>query len=320
VANGLPTSPKMGESHKLQRFNKLKFSKLQKKWANSELSVNNSQLVATGSADDSVGIFASSAFRVGEGSTLLSENNEAGLIILGTSRLLTTNDTTLTLRNSTSTGLGVNDTSNAFLSGALLIENSGGDGMVVIDASSVNFGSVGSTQILNSGGPNGGLLIARALAVFVGDTSSMTVSGNTNGHGLAVVDNSTLRVVSAVVSDNNANNGLSVAQNSVVRVQGTLAQMQLRNNTGRGVLLTRSSVGIFENGTTVSNNGGIGVDVDDGSSVTMSGATISGNGAGAGPDISASFGSRLTLNGNTIGILPITCDGSVLSRGDVLCP
>jgi hypothetical protein len=29
-------SPKMVKSHKLQRFNRLKFSKLQKKWANGE--------------------------------------------------------------------------------------------------------------------------------------------------------------------------------------------------------------------------------------------------------------------------------------------
>jgi hypothetical protein len=123
-----------------------------------------------------------------------------------------------------------------------------------------------------------------------------------------------------VVSDNNANNGLLVRRNSVARVEDASAEMQLRNNGGRGVLLTQSSVGSFLNGMTVSNNGGIGVEVDDGSSALMSGATITGNGAGAGPDVSATFGSRLTLNGNAIGILPITCDGTVLSRGDALCP
>ena len=33
-----------------------------------------------------------------------------------------------------------------------------------------------------------------------------------------------------------------------------------------------------------------------------------------------SFGSRATLNGNTIGTTPITCDSRVLSRGDTVCP
>jgi hypothetical protein len=199
----------------------------------------------------------------------------------------------LTLQNNRLTALIVNDTSNASLSGTLLIENSGGEG---------------------------GLLIALTSTVLVGEASTMTVSNSINGSGLRVFDNSTLRVNGTVVSANNAIDGLLILRGAVVRVEGANAQMQLLSNLGRGVRLGENAVGQFFNGTIISDNGGVGIESDGGSIVESSGATISGNGAGAGPDILASFGSRLTLNGNAIGILPITCDGTVLSRGDVLCP
>lgn len=74
---------------------------------------------------------------------------------------------------------------------------------------------------------------------------------------------------------------------------------------------------LFTTDIFVNNKGNKGVLVNDGNSVKCINSTITGNSGG---DLILSFGSRATLNGNTIGTLPIFCDGTVLSRGDHLCP
>jgi len=103
---------------------------------------------------------------------------------------------------------------------------------------------------------------------------------------------------------------------------GERTVVRLEHNRGPGLSMAGASH--FETSTDptqdeitlfMRNNGGSDVSVDD-ASVTLqnpTGANVLGN-------VALTFGTRATLNGNTIG--RITCDGTVLLRGDtgVVCP
>jgi len=92
---------------------------------------------------------------------------------------------------------------------------------------------------------------------------------------------------------------------------------QISNNSSDGVQISEHAsaqlddVVVTRNG----NNGtGNGVLVDDGSSLRLQNASLTGNG---GADLSASFGSRLTFDpGNVIGTCNVV-DASVLIRGSL---
>ena len=116
----------------------------------------------------------------------------------------------------------------------------------------------------------------------------------------------------SVQIQNNVGSGMWIHQNSSANFFGGTS---ISGNNAHGLYITQNSM-LYGGYVTVQNNGGFGVMADD-SITTIDNSTISGNSAG---DVQLRFGSRSTLNGNTIFSLPISCDGTVLSRGTNVCP
>jgi parallel beta-helix repeat protein len=130
-------------------------------------------------------------------------------------------------------------------------------------------------------------------------TAVLDLKISNNRHGFAIYQNSSGSFESNTVIMNSQGDGLNIRGNSTVNITDT----------------------------TVVDNNSDGIDVDN-SSADISDSTITGHGIPVGPcpsyaDVAASFGSRLTLKANSINILAITCEGTVLSRADPeehLCP
>lgn len=140
--------------------------------------------------------------------------------------------------------------------------------------------------------------------------------------------------------DNGIGGGIFVHRGSILHMVWQSLDVKIRKNIGDGITIVTGStaefwpeVQITENkkngifcgsasefiaGTIlIQNNDLWGIWADNGSMIDSNNSTISDNISG---DIKLEFGSRATLNGNTIGSTPITCDSTVLSRGDTVCP
>ena len=94
------------------------------------------------------------------------------------------------------------------------------------------------------------------------------------------------------------------------------AGVKVNGNQKNGINVSQQSI-LYANAIESKSNSGWGVTGDDGSSIICNNSAITNNSSGA---IHLSFGARSTLNGNTISPTPISCDSSVLSRGNHLCP
>jgi hypothetical protein len=116
--------------------------------------------------------------------------------------------------------------------------------------------------------------------------------------------------LAAQISQNSVN-GVEVNGNASLSLSGGTT---VRGNAARGILLVNDAHGDLRN-ITVQDNGSTGIDASD-SSLTVNTSSISGNRGTS--DVALSFGTRASLNGNTIGT--IACDETVLSRGSTLCP
>ena len=139
------------------------------------------------------------------------------------------------------------------------------------------------------------------------------ISNNQGDSGVILFSGCSAHLNNVMITDHaNAREGLHISASSSVFGHDVTVS---NNPAGIGVVIRDSSIIAIDNNLTVTNNGDVGVSVDD-SRVRISNSTITGN---LGPaDLSASFGSRLILNGNTINT--IACDATVLSSGDTVCP
>jgi len=111
-----------------------------------------------------------------------------------------------------------------------------------------------------------------------------------------------------------------LGRNSTIslRDRGAGLTARIRNNLAEGILVYAQSVAKIDAETSITGNTGWGIDAGDGSSIIISNSTIQNNNGTQG-DINLHFGARSTLNSNIIGT-PLSCDLSVLSRGDAVCP
>jgi hypothetical protein len=132
---------------------------------------------------------------------------------------------------------------------------------------------------------------------------------------------------SLVSSFNNQQDGIHLEELSTVNLFNTPAfsgvpgttTLQVYNNAVNGIsTLLNSQVHMFNQTAIQSHdNTGIGLQADNGSSLTLLESTIAHNKAG---DVTLTFGSRGEFTKNTIGTL--TCDATSLIRGDTgkTCP
>ena len=136
-----------------------------------------------------------------------------------------------------------------------------------------------------------------------------------------------LDAASLVSSFNNVGDGVHLEELSTVNLFNTPAfsgvpgttTLQVYNNTGNGIsTLLNSQVHMFNQTAIQShNNTGTGLQVDNGSSLTLLASNISNNQV---KDVTLTFGSRGEFTKNTIGTL--SCDATSLIRGDTgkTCP
>jgi hypothetical protein len=168
---------------------------------------------------------------------------------------------------------------------------------------------------------------ANSFAVAIGTGSSLNVNNSmithNTGGGISLFNNSALNLTNFTVSNNQGSQfGAALSLNSNCSANLINVQISGHLNTDPAVAIGQNSsfVAFTQTGPSlmVTSNGHRGISVDD-SHISFQNATITGNG---GTDLSAFFGSRLSLNaGNVIG----TCaphDASVLIRGSTsnLCP
>jgi hypothetical protein len=157
-----------------------------------------------------------------------------------------------------------------------------------------------------------------------------TIIAHHNGrNGVSVNSKAGLDLDAASVLEiyKNGGDGLRMAENSVMTMFNTTAfsgapgntTLKSHDNAGNGInVLTGSTLTLVNQVLLESQqNGAVGVLADNGSTVTLLGATVTGN---KNSDVSFSFGSRADINTSSFG--SITCDQSVLIRGDtkVTCP
>lgn len=300
---------------------------------------------ATANVSDGIGVFGASRLLIVNGSTILSESNDFGLSVTATSSLFVSDDSTLTINGNVKNGLTISGNADAALNGTATITDNGSEGLLVFASSNLTLD--GFTLIEGNGFNDalgiGALHINRlSNARLVG---TLEIRGNTD-FGLSIVEHShTFLETGTLVIENNDRHGIFLARNSHVQLRGLLTgiDVKIRGNGGDGIFLDHDSGARLSSGTAISNNSGDGISCRQNSSVIANGILINGNdddginvddcsadirdstirrgviGPPTNPAVIASFGSRLTLFGNSISG-GITCDSSVLSRGDTVCP
>ena len=294
--------------------------------------MQNSRLNTTSNTGDGIGVFQNSRFSIESGSIVFSASNTVGVNVGDASSIGVFSGNTLTVQSNRSDGLLLNRASSAQLAGTTTSTNNGGIGINVVNTSTASL--PGTTHI--QANTSFGIQVNRVCGLLVTGTLNVLSNGNS---GVIADGGAAIRFSDAtIVIDGNTNNGIAVLRNSSAHLAPFAATLtlQIRNNTTQGILVqehssvrvgtgtvitnngddglqARRSSEIVALGISVTGNGGNGLDIDE-SSADISTSTLTGN---TGTDVNATFGSRLTLNGNTIGT--IFCDLLVLSRGSTLC-
>ena len=291
--------------------------------------------------------------------TITSDQSRRGIVFLGGSNGLVTAGATLTTDNNGDGGLDVFGSSSLAVFGASIISTGNSEVGISVQGTSYLVVGSGST-VLAEGNKyglalgswsnvliQGSSLTARdnlihGVQIFgsifdVGGSSTATASGN-GENGFFVFESSHLNAGGTILTENNGGSGVELLSSSHLNARPD-TELQILNNSiglfvhqmsranlhqGTKVIEANRNEGLFvtanslveANNIKIVGNAGPGMEVDN-STIDISRSTISGNG---GPDVTGSFGAHLILNGNTIGKLPISCDGTVLSRGDAVCP
>ncbi len=191
---------------------------------------------------------------------------------------------------------------------------------IQIGTSAGAFISDPATSVTASNNVTTGLTIVSG-AHMVDFGGTITVSNN-GIHGVSVDSKAGLDLDAAgtLNASANAQDGVHLEETSVLTMFNTPAfsgapgttTINTHDNGGNGLnILTGSNFNVIHQAMLDSKNNMLnGVHVDDGSSITLIGSTVTGNSA---PDVALTFGSRADITTSTIGKL--TCDATVLLRG-----
>lgn len=222
----------------------------------------------------------------------------------------------ITSRENGRAGLIIARNSLGALTGVTLQENL--TGLVVFSNSTVRL--IGTNVIEENA--TQGITVGLGGAVFsLGSDLQVTENG---AEGIFVLQDGNIQLVGGALEvSHNRDSGFNLEQNSSVILGidefGVPGTAVISENGGSGI---RAAAGSDVNGSrimplTSRDNGDAGIWLDDGSSATISGATIVDNRTS---DVQLTFGSRATLTDNDLGT--IACDETALIRGDsgTSCP
>jgi hypothetical protein len=222
-------------------------------------------------------------------------------------------------------GINLGATSSATVNAGTVSANQNALGIQVSITSSWFLSNPGATvNTLNNA--TVGLTVVSGAHLFSFGGTIVTSGNGLDGFDIASRAGMDLDAGTQASSFNNQRDGLHLEELSMVNLFNNpqfsgnpgFTTIQLYNNSGNGVsLLANSQLHMFDQARVLAhNNTGVGVQVDNGSSMTLLNSTIQSNPA----DVVLTFGSRAEFTGNTIGTL--TCDSSSLIRGDTgkSCP
>jgi hypothetical protein len=259
-------------------------------------------------------VFSGSRFR-SAGTIAIRRSGEFGLLATGSD--VTLEGVSTVIVSCGRNGLAAGRSSSVWLSSVLQVSGCSEYGILLFQGSALQNDDTASVTVTGTSQPWG-------VGIGVGENSVLRANGgaytveNNTGSGFEVFRNATLSLrnrgsgLTAAVQ-NNGGDGITLYQQGCLRADEGLS---ITGNGTNGILLAQASEADL-GGLSVTANGTWGISADDGSGLVCGGSTVSGNSSG---DIVLQFGSRSSLNGNTIGTTPITCDGTVVSRGDVVCP
>ena len=213
-------------------------------------------------------------------------------------------------------GIGAALGSVVHVSGGLTVTGSDGNGIMVADAAQMQFQARSNVVLTDNAGT--GLFVQLKGHVFAHGGSRLT--SMRNSFGINVVDHGNLVYGgSRITVANNTFFGIQVGQLADwTVVAGTIPNLSIVDNGGPGFLISRQAFVRLRENTTITGNAGPGI-VADGAGLAVRGSTIQNNNSGNG-DVILAFGTNATFDGgNTFGT-PLTCDGTILVRGQFACP
>lgn len=306
----------------------------------SSLYVDSSNITLISNKRNGLGAANSSSLEVSSGSNITIENSgENGVGMWGASRLHSAGS--ITISGSSRNGLDAAGTCDVSLEGDMLIENSGVNGFNISRSSGAWVSA--KLEVLSS--HSQGICVNTNSAFNNEDTANIIVKDTTGeGNGIGLWSDSVLNANGGTfVIQNNSNCGIGIGSNSTLQLRnfgsgisvnisnnlygiGVYEASNFRadgaisvsNNTNNGIEISRESSARMQ-GITIENNGGRGLSLNNGANVDVTSSTVKGNNAGTG-DIYIGFGSKSTLNSNTVIGTPLICDATALSQGDVVCP
>ena len=191
----------------------------------------------------------------------------------------------------------------------LTVQRNGDEGIEVIRNSSAAF----SGSIVSSQNKSAGLAIAANSSVWCEEQSTLTIKENGEQgslQGIRIGNSSNFIAFSwtTITIQGNHGGGVGMVRNSSMSVHGSTFLVK-ENLYG----LTLSTSTLFASNIEVTDNSGIGIVADDGSSVDFRNSKITDNTAF---DVYLTFCSRATLYGD-IGL--VYCDECSRIRGDAVC-
>jgi hypothetical protein len=247
------------------------------------------------------------------------------------------------IENNGFNGMEVDQVSNVNISGNFLSQKNALFGVILGNNSSITFAKANARVQENTLG----IQIGINSSGFIADSATTVTASNNLTTGLTVVAGSTLFAFEgAIIAEGNQlNHGVSANSNSNIDLDRG-GSITAKNNGQDGIQLEDSLLNLFNmpglpasqvkasgNGRhglsaflgskidlsgdsmlSSQNNGDAGLLADNGSAIRIINSNITGNSR----DVVLSFGARAELSGNSIGA--ISCDDSVLIRGDASCP
>ena len=292
------------------------------------------------------GIHATGGAGITLGNIVAQKNAQTGILVEGSSSAYISGGTS---QNNGFDGMDVENTSSVIFNGNFLAENNAvfGINLGATSSATVNAGTVSANQnalgiqvsissswfLSNPGATVNtlnnatvGLTVVSGAHLFSFGGTIVTSGNGLDGFDIASRAGMDLDAGTQASSFNNQRDGLHVEELSLVNLFNNpqfsgnpgFTTIQLYNNAVNGVtLLNNSQLHMFDQATVLAHgNTALGIQVDDGSSMTLPNSTIQGNPT----DVALTFGSRGEFTANTIGTL--TCDSSSLIRGDTgkSCP
>jgi len=215
-------------------------------------------------------------------------------------------------------GINLGATSSATVNAATVSASRNTLGIQISLSSSWFFSNPAATVQANNNATVGLTVVSGAHLFAFGGT--LITSGNgLDGLDIASRSGIDLDAGAQASSFNNQRDGLHVEELSMVNFFNNpqfsgnpgFTTIQLYNNAGNGVsLLNNSQLHMFDQAKVLAhNNTGLGIQADDGSSITLINSSIQNNPT----DILLTFASRGDFTANTIG--KVSCDATSLIRG-----